>query len=739
MKRLLNLLRQTRLVLDEASFTLRQAMKGGGIVQLPPEVYTLEDRILLSATPLAVDPTAAEAAASIDVLSTDDLSQASPFADTPENDPTSDVRTTDDILLTISTIDTLIENYLTDAKGNPAANSGGSGPTAPGAIGVNEQALSSAVIFVQQDVYQSDLMVADILTTAGQEGRSVDVVVLDRGRDGFEQMMKALAGRTELDSIHLVSHGTAGMVQLGDTWLTAANVKSFADQLQRLGLTLSDQGDILIYGCGVAADDQGKQLLETIATLTGADVAGSDDATGSGMRGGDWDLEARFGGIEDRVAFSRSFQSQYQSLLATYTVTNTSDSGAGSFRQAILDANANVGADTIVFNIGTGAQSISLASVLPVITDTVTINATTQSGYSSAPLIEINGSAFSGGTEAGLEFGENADNSVIRGLVINRFNNFGIYLNGADNVTIVGNYLGTNAAGTAAQGNNFGVSVEATSTGNTIGGTTTADRNVIAGNTGNQIVINGANTVVRGNYIGVTAAGNVGLTGSTGSAVAISGGDNQTIGGTGAGEGNVIASATRKGVVIVSGNNSRVWGNIIGLSADQSTVIANSEAGIAVSSSISGHSFLQNIIAGNGGLAIDLADDGVTANDASDSDSGANGLQNTPVLKTAVSAGGNTTITGRMSSAASTTYRIEFYSNAYGLADTTGYGEARTYLGSTTVTTDSFGNATINATLNGITLSTGSTVTATATVDLGGAVMVRLLSLQGTFSRITQT
>src|SRR5438309_6942945 len=86
--------------------------------------------------------------------------------------------------------------------------------------------------------------------------------------------------------------------------------------------------------------------------------------------------------LEDRLA------------LSTFTVTSTTDSGAGSLRQAILDANANAGADTIAFSIGGGGlQTITLASSLPAITDTVTLDGTTQPGFSGTPLIVLSGAA----------------------------------------------------------------------------------------------------------------------------------------------------------------------------------------------------------------------------------------------------------------------------------------------------------------------------------------------------------
>ena len=110
---------------------------------------------------------------------------------------------------------------------------------------------------------------------------------------------------------------------------------------------MSDNADILFYGCNLAGSDDGQRLLQEMSVLTDCDVAASEDATGGVNRNADWDLEYQVGTITTDVAFSDDFEANADFILATYTVTNTSDSGAGSLRQAILDANANTGADTI--------------------------------------------------------------------------------------------------------------------------------------------------------------------------------------------------------------------------------------------------------------------------------------------------------------------------------------------------------------------------------------------------------
>ena len=126
---------------------------------------------------------------------------------------------------------------------------------------------------------------------------------------------------------------------------------------------------------------------------------------------------------------------------ATYTVTTVADSGAGTLRQAILNANANPGLDTIVFNIsGTGPFTITPASAFPTITDPVVIDGTTQANYAGTPLIEINGSSLASGTD-GLHIV--AGGSTARGLAINRCPRDAIRLESLGTNVIQGNFLGT--------------------------------------------------------------------------------------------------------------------------------------------------------------------------------------------------------------------------------------------------------------------------------------------------------
>jgi hypothetical protein len=660
---------------------------------------------------------------------------------------------------------------------------------------------------------------------------------------------------------------------------------------------------------------------------------------------------------------------------STFTVTNTNDSGAGSLRQAILNANANPGADSIHFNIsGAGLHSIIPLSALPTITDPVVLDGYTQPGSSpntmatgnnSIHLIELNGN--------GADFPAltvTAGNCTLRGLVINRFNGngpanalniqtggnntivgcfFGVSADGAtaqsnsrlgidiesspnntiggtdpgdrnvisgsgsatniqvngptsSGTVIQGNYIGTNAAGTAAIANSI-IGIEIGNNGpgtgssnNLIGGTTAGARNVISGNSligieifdsgvtgnvieGNYIGTNAAGTaaipndtgisflrtvnvviggttagagnlisgntsfgvrilngqgptgvgsLIQGNRVGTNAAGNAAVPNGVG--VDIESAQNTTIGGTTAGARNIISGNTDTGLMIVSGDpiatNNVVAGNYIGTNAAGTAAIGNIGYGIQIFGAgaatgmntiggttagsgnlISGNSVdgitvnnasnaviqgnfigtdvngtgdvgnqgygvtlatannnlvggtvagAGNVIAFNGstsrssggvgvfagtgnsvlgnsifsntgaaastsGLGINLsanndnATDGVTLNDPCDADTGANNLQNFPVLTSVTNSGGMTTINGKLNSVANTNYRIEFFAND--AIDPTGYGEGQTYLGFVNTMTDGSCNATFSKSFPQI--GANQRVTATATDPSG--------------------
>jgi CSLREA domain-containing protein len=286
-----------------------------------------------------------------------------------------------------------------------------------------------------------------------------------------------------------------------------------------------------------------------------------------------------------------------------FVVTNANDHGAGSLRQAMLDANATAGADTIVFNIpGGGVQTINLSIALPEITDPVVIDAATQPGYASAPLVELNGSL--AGTGSG--FSITAGGSTIRGFAIGRFSSgAGITLKNNGNNVIQGNYVGLDATGTLRRGNNRGIELSSCSN-NVIGGTSAAARNVISSNSFQGISITGSDNQITGNFIGTNAAGTAGLGNGINGVeifnIAGPASTNNVIGGSAAGAGNLI-SGNQTGVSVNS-SGTVIQGNLIGTDYSGTLAIANgtginaSAANTVIGGLTAGS---RNVISGNNG------------------------------------------------------------------------------------------------------------------------------------------
>jgi CSLREA domain-containing protein len=295
----------------------------------------------------------------------------------------------------------------------------------------------------------------------------------------------------------------------------------------------------------------------------------------------------------------------------TYTVNSTADPGDGvcdatecTLREAIDAANANLGTDTIDFDLsGSPPYTITPATALPAITESVVIDGTTQAGYSSgSPVIELDG------TQASLAGGINGANglnleaaSTVRGLVVNRFTGpqrAGIVLGGSGGSVLEGNFIGTDAAGAAALGNEFGVRIIGNSDGNRVGGTTVATRNVISGNN-LGVEIDGPTTgnIVEGNLVGTDSTGGASL--ANGEGVSVFGTGN-TIGGTAAGAGNVISGNTFEGVMVY-GSGNRVQGNLIGTDVDGTSALGNQTGVEARSSGTIGGTTpaARNVISGN--------------------------------------------------------------------------------------------------------------------------------------------
>ena len=457
----------------------------------------------------------------------------------------------------------------------------------------------------------------------------------------------------------------------------------------------------------------------------------------------------------------------------TFTVTNTNDTGPGSLRQAILDANANAGSDTIAFSVtGAGCTggvcTITPANALPVISSPVLIDGYTQTGAlvntnAQGALNTVLKIVLSGAIHGnGLQVSTGGDGSTIRGLVLNGGWDYGIsfYFAGVGG-TVRGCFIGTDVAGTAVPNPHNIRGVDAQFTSNvTIGGPAPADRNLIAGNAQSGITIShGVNALVQGNLVGVnksstavfegTALLGIGVQGETPGAVIrdnVVGGQNQglqigdsndtttgqsilhnwvgtdvtgtlnlgtkdigifilgkdvQVGGIGAGEGNVVAFNEGAGVLVVYST----------INVFHNPIRGNSIYGNGTANGTNFRSTLGIDLGNLGGFG----QGGLTPNDPGDADNGPNLNQNFPLLSSAVSASGNTTIDGLLNSKPNTQFAIDFYSNDSCVGRPQDFLQGRTYLGSKNVTTNGSGDATIHAVLTGVVLAAGEKVTATAT------------------------
>src|SRR4051812_11051200 len=465
-----------------------------------------------------------------------------------------------------------------------------------------------------------------------------------------------------------------------------------------------------------------------------------------------------------------------------FPVTSTADSGPGTLRQAITDANTTTDPDYIHFDLPPSAPTIVLgATPLPPITQPLFIDGRSQP---VTHRVELNGENVA---DSGLFV--RATFSAVVGLDIHSFFGAGIEIsNGAGAVTIADNYIGTNFDGTVAKPNHTGVLVAASAgANNVIGGPIARDRNVISGNSENGVVIDATRQIVVGNYIGVESGGSRDLgntsdgilvrstashvqiggdtpeernvisgngylgietlgptnvvqgnyigTDSTGAVavpnevagVALESADN-VVGGADPGVGNLISGNANYGIALNSAGSTRnhVTGNLIGTKADGRRALGNASgiyftAGAGANGNVigeppaganviayntdtgivaiggTGNAFRANSIYGNGRLGIDLGAAGVEPNDVGDGDSGANDLQNFPVIDSVENAAGGTRIRGHLDTSSSRMYFVDLYSND--ACDASGNGEGQHWLGQAFVTPDFAGHATFDVTL----------------------------------------
>ena len=442
----------------------------------------------------------------------------------------------------------------------------------------------------------------------------------------------------------------------------------------------------------------------------------------------------------------------------TFTVNSTADnpdaSGADAIcdvspsvsgpqctlRAAIEQANFTEGPNLIDFGIsGTGVKTIQPSSALPTITEQTTIDGYTQTGASpntkavgndASLKIVLDGSNAPQGTN-GLK--SVASNFVVRGLVINRFPSTGIFVFGPTvNTRIEGNFVGTDPTGTIDRGNGSGgVDIEGDGVSQAVvGGTTPASRNLISGNARDGLFMGGSfsgrqadSMRVQGNYVGTDRSGTRDL-GNDGIGIAIAAASNMTVGGTTAASRNVVSGNGGVGVDLVVASGTKILGNRIGTTASGTGALGNADCGVLLEGQSSNNQIGDGTAAGSNTIAFNqvdgiLLDGGGTGNRISRNSIFSNAalgielfapLQNAPVLTSAKTVSGKTTIKGTLAATPGQTFTIEFFSNP------SGTDEGKKFIGKKSLTTDASGNASF-AFVPATAVSVGQTVTATATSD----------------------
>ena len=399
-------------------------------------------------------------------------------------------------------------------------------------------------------------------------------------------------------------------------------------------------------------------------------------------------------------------------------------SGDCSLRAAIEESNANPALPnkTIAFNIpsqtdsgcvpATGVCTISSGAAFAV-TEPVTIDGYTQPGATenTNPIDQpINAALKVEVAFSNTAFQITSGNTTVRGLVMN-VNGFPFWIEANGGNVIEGNFLGTDVDGLLdPNGTGGGAGVRITSNNNVIGGTSPASRNLISGLLNGVLLLGGADgNVIQGNFIGTDRTGMVTIPNQTG--IQVSGASNTQIGGALPASRNLVAGSTTAAIYLSSATDSQVEGNYVGTDRTGGPLWNN--LGILVGTGATGNRLQRNVVQATNGLGIDLLPLGVTTNDPGDGDAGANERQNYPVVSAAGSDGvSSTTLLGSLSSTASTTFTVEFFSTS--LCDPTGHGEGERYLGATVVSTGTSGPAGFAASLP-VAVPAGDWVTATAT------------------------
>ena len=275
---------------------------------------TLEERVLYSAVPLPVDM-----AESIDANDVDEVFESA------EN-VFEEVESGLEFLMAEADTTDIVDLSTLDAAST--------GP------------LSNEIVFIDQSIEGYQQLVDDVLANATNS--QTEIVLINTSQNGVSQITDALRQQVlagnQFDAIHIVSHGEDGALNLGNETLNNQNIEQYREDFQLWQNALTDDADLLLYGCDVAETEMGEAFVESLAGALDVDVLASDDLTGHADLGGDWVFEFQVGEIESDLIFTVNAQANWQGTLnslidptefgSTTIDTSSKDGSASAFAAA---------------------------------------------------------------------------------------------------------------------------------------------------------------------------------------------------------------------------------------------------------------------------------------------------------------------------------------------------------------------------------------------------------------------
>ncbi|APB32318.1 filamentous hemagglutinin family outer membrane protein [Gloeomargarita lithophora Alchichica-D10] len=386
-----------------------------------------------------------------------------------------------------------------------------------------------------------------------------ELYLINRSDSGVEKVNQVIAKNGAVQRIDIVGDGNAGQIWFGRDFITVDTLPQYEAQIAQWGQGLTGNREIYLYACNLAASIAGKELVGEISSLTNSTVAASTDITGSSQYGGNWQFEYSTGNVAGQIVFDAQAVQNADVKLATFTVLNTNDAGADSLRQAVIGANALVGADEIKFAPGTNGTPIILTTGGLLVNDAAGLTIT---GNGQTNTI-IDGNKASG------VFNVTAGDITFDGVTIRNGNapgNGGGINNALGNVTLTNATVSNNTAGMTGGGIFAGGT----------GGTVTLTNSTVSDNTANKegggIRANGTVTLTDSIVSGNTANGSGGGIKATTVTLTDSIVSGNTANGSGGGINSGIVTLTNSTV----SENTVTVGNGGGIRANGTVTLTNS-------------------------------------------------------------------------------------------------------------------------------------------------------------------